>query len=272
MQTWSGQVIRLVLSSLVLLNAVGCVVQNPANSKVDVEASAKLTYKPPFAPVKISIDNKCRVSVSASYGIVTPIGAFEVSVSETLKPHDGKMHVIIRRPNSEFDEVYELDLGTKVTFDDPQILVGMRFETPQHLILEISGCTARIPEDPIRPTPVKPERPEGVGEVPVPSKPTPPLGPEPEQTHPQASPIENQYPDQAVDLETFARGLKAHSGVNLARVVHPVTGVEYYLNFWLPSGVPAVRSNRHQVKLFYPGTVVTINFTRKGGVDIDYGR
>lgn len=69
------------------------------------KADAYVGYQPPVLPVKIKVDTKGQVSISADASVVTPVGRFFAGVSAPLTPSsDGReMLVVIHRPGGILD-------------------------------------------------------------------------------------------------------------------------------------------------------------------------
>lgn len=105
-------------------------------------------YQPPVVPVRISVNSRGEVGISASYEIVTPIGTFDLggSVSvETLR-REYASNVLIVRVDDEAT-VYELEEGNEfdIIFNDENTLykkVAFHKEAGGDIILELESVNA----------------------------------------------------------------------------------------------------------------------------------
>ena len=69
----------------------------------------ELEYSPTGIPIKIAVDSKGQILISASTSFVTPIGVFEVTASKNVIPQSKNKLLIIQIDNKV--HVYELDKG-----------------------------------------------------------------------------------------------------------------------------------------------------------------
>lgn len=96
-------------------------------SACDGSPDAQVSYKPPFAPVTLSINNQGNISIEGDTSITTPIGDFSVSAggytaSQQATPTPEKLTLIIRHSKNGqvVDSVYSLatsDQEVSITTD-----------------------------------------------------------------------------------------------------------------------------------------------------------
>lgn len=101
--------IALVIAASALIST-GCDSQHKGQVR---GGEPRLTYKPPYLPVSISVDTKGRVTVQGELSLATHFGTFSISQEYALAPDYGCTYVIIRDRRKGKDEVYKVFSGER---------------------------------------------------------------------------------------------------------------------------------------------------------------
>jgi hypothetical protein len=237
--------------------------------------TGQVSYSLPLVPVTVALDSDCQLSVKIGQKIVTPIGVFEISVAEKLKPAPKKMNIIVDREDGH-EAVYEVDAGSQIVFDPPVLVEHMHWKSPIQMVLRVSRCepakiaSTPLPDAPAPPTPVP--APVVPQKKPLPA--TPPARQPQEQKPQKTVPIPDQAPVTIplLTLAQFVKTFQPAEGQHFARIIHPVTGTEYQVSFSLPAGTPRVTTRKNRVEFRYPKLVVVFEFKKNGTLDVDYQR
>jgi hypothetical protein len=146
----TGQtLIALMAAITIILAATGC-----------SGGTAAVSYKPPFAPISLTIDSHGSISVHASASIVTPVGTFSVGmgVAKGMSSIPGATLLIIKhwKGGSLVDDVYKIEIEseeitvvldgrTTLTVSEGRVIADASEATVHSLVIKSTAVPSASP-------------------------------------------------------------------------------------------------------------------------------
>jgi len=110
----------------------------------------QIGYSPPGIPVKVTVNSKGEVKLSASYSVATPIGTFSLGGGKTIHSirQESDKRLLVVRVDGQVT-IYELEEGEdfKVTFEGNKSLyrrVALEYESDGDIVLELESVPSAI--------------------------------------------------------------------------------------------------------------------------------
>jgi predicted Fe-Mo cluster-binding NifX family protein len=72
----------------------------------------EVSYRPPYLPVKLAVDDKGNISIQGQASLVTAIGEFSISVKAAPVVPENSLLVIVRDRKRGIDRMYKIDTGS----------------------------------------------------------------------------------------------------------------------------------------------------------------
>lgn len=242
--TGSNKIIFVVLM-LSCGGSSGCIQRNDG-------PTGYVSYSPPIIPVTVALNSRGVISVTVSGKIQTPIGTFAAGLSDDINPPAEHLFIVVRKNDTEDEQVYKLPKHGKIDFDGPVLLKTIdRTSESDRIIVYVAD--------------VKPQTTE--------------LNNQPLVAEASPAPVPERFPEptpsssNAMVLPTltqFARGFHPTGGRYHVGLIHPITHAPVQMQFTLPYGSPKVKVKHDELEFKYDRAEVKLKFRRDGKVKFDY--